>query len=94
MANKTVVLVFGPNLRDQSKGSFHVHAADCKDCGKYGPGKPFGGETDGPIEVKSIKEVVENVYSDQINEGEAPYNTWKGYVGDFHFAPCLKGKVA
>jgi hypothetical protein len=25
------VTICGPNLRDQSKGSFHVHAADCAD---------------------------------------------------------------
>lgn len=31
---KTPVTILGPNLRDQSKGSFHVHRAGCADLHK------------------------------------------------------------
>ncbi|HEY5447020.1 MAG TPA: hypothetical protein VIJ87_21655, partial [Pyrinomonadaceae bacterium] len=36
--------IFGPNLRDQSKGVFIVHAADCKDCKKLKHEEQYTGD--------------------------------------------------
>lgn len=82
-----LVRIFGPNLNNQSKGSFHVHAADCADCKKYGNGR-LGGETHmaDPREVATRYDVVEFVYDDMINCNDK--STIEDYVDDFHFAPC------
>jgi hypothetical protein len=45
------VRVCGPNLRDQSQGTFHVHKDGCPDLRKYGPGKVFGGDLNGNREM-------------------------------------------
>jgi hypothetical protein len=84
------VRVWGPNLRDQSKGSFHVHSADCRDNRNYGPRGRLGGEgTTGPEDYDSVQQLVEDYYSNQIAEN--PGDTWEdGYVQDFHFAPCVE----
>ena len=75
--------IFGANLRDQSKGQFVVHAADCADCSK----------------LENIREhcVVENhdselsvsksIWSDIINEGSM---TAEDGLNEIHFAPCVK----
>jgi hypothetical protein len=76
------VSVCGPNLRDQSKGEFHVHAEDCADLAKYGPGKPNGGEEPWALDVSDRLGIVGEVY-DWIPAEEA-----SAYLGEFHFAPC------
>jgi hypothetical protein len=84
------VRVCGPNLRDDSKGTFHVHRADCEDLNRYGPGRMYGGDQYGTRESlvrnASIKSVVELCYADQIAEN--PDATWESYISDFWFAPC------
>lgn len=72
--------IYGPNLRDQSKGTFVVHAADCKDCGK------LRGENRYSNEFGTIQEAARAMYSDQINEGPT---TIEDAVQDMHFAPCV-----
>jgi len=89
------VVVLGPNLRDQSKGTFHVHAADCYDLGKYGPGRQYGGDVypyaEPHIKDASVLEVVTQTYADQIDE--EPRDSQAEYirmlVNDFHFFPCV-----
>jgi hypothetical protein len=74
----TQVRIFGPNLRDQSKGSFHVHAETCADCDKYK-------YSDGwHAVVETYEDVAEEVYSDQIAEG-LPLDA---ALQDIHFMPC------
>jgi DNA polymerase IIIc chi subunit len=82
------VTIHGPNLNDQSKGTFHVHTAACRDNRKevvYN-----GSELPWTIEAASVIEVVEAVYADQMAEHQ-PGEKWadpENYVSDFHFAPC------
>jgi hypothetical protein len=91
--DKMQVVVWGPNLRDQSKGTFHVHAADCADNRHYGSRGKYGGE-DGEmaIEVGSALEVITYVYADQI--AEQPQGERMEYIeslhSDFFWAPCVK----
>jgi hypothetical protein len=77
--------IHGPNLNDQSKGSFHVHTADCRDNRKEvrynGSDNPYTGDFD------SVIDVVEFIYSDIIAEN--PDQSIDEYVLDFHFAPCV-----
>jgi hypothetical protein len=88
------VRVCGPNLRDQSQGTFHVHKDGCPDLRKYGPGKVFGGDLNGNREMliknASMFKVVTDVYADQIDE--QPDDEVVDYlhflVGDFYWAPC------
>lgn len=86
---KTKVMVFGPNLRDQSKGQLHVHAANCADNRRYGNGRPMGGEEGQEMLVSSRREVVEDMYSGQLDEG----CSYKDCAADVHFAPCLDGII-
>ena len=75
--------IHGPNLNDQSKGSFRVHAAGCADNGREvrrnGSSYPF---TD---DFASRTEVAALIYADQIAESA---DDAAAYVSDFHFAPC------
>jgi len=88
------VVIFGPNLRDQSKGTFHVHAKGCAHAKHYGPGKRFGGDDFGDyvFEADTTEDVVEDIYGDQLNETPGDraelINDWHS---DFYFAPCVKG---
>lgn len=78
--------VVGPNLRDQSKGSFHVHAVGCRDMIRMGARDPeFLNAT--PVEFKTLVEVAEYVYDNGIM---AEDETGADYLFDFHFAPCVK----
>lgn len=80
------VTISGPNLPRPlcDKGDMHVHAAGCADLRKY-PTERHTGEKGWTITVASVREVVENVYGDQIRESGS---TWQDYVGDFYWAPC------
>lgn len=73
--------IFGPNLTDQSKGQFVVHAADCADC------KKLKGEYVWTLTAASRGEVACDVYSDMIKYGPM---TEADALGDIHFAPCVK----
>jgi hypothetical protein len=88
------VTICGPNLRDQSKGSFHVHAAGCKDLRNYGRGR-LGGEMPWTIEVETRWEVLVDIYGDVATD-HAEYGTPKWWEvvedngSDTWFAPCTK----
>lgn len=87
-----IVRVVGPNLNDQTRGTFHVHADGCADLKKYGPGRRFGGDEYGeretPLDVDTALEVVEEIYADQLDEN--PDVTAADWLDDFYFAPCVK----
>jgi L-2-hydroxyglutarate oxidase LhgO len=73
--------IFGANLRDQSKGAFVVHAADCADCKKLEKiGERFCVE-----EHASVESVSRSIWSDMINEGSM---TVADGLSEIHFAPC------
>lgn len=87
------VAICGPNLRDQSRGQFHVHTVDCKDLTRmqkqepeYLPGHRM------EFDVESKQQAVEYVYCDHIdeNEGNPPWDTWTAYLDEFYFFPCVK----
>jgi hypothetical protein len=86
-----LVTICGPNLRDQSKGDFHVHAADCADLHKHARREPEyrNGWT---VDVASVKDAVLDVYEDMIfecwEEDEAE-DHWREY-NDLYFFPCCK----
>lgn len=86
------VTIIGPNLYDQSLGSFHVHAAGCRDITRdpkhYGYYESQGGHNM-DLDADSAEAVVEFVYGDQMAEN--PGSTVADYMPDFHFAPCCKG---
>jgi hypothetical protein len=86
------VRIVGPNLRDQTKGTFHVHADGCADLTKYGPGRRFGGDLAGEretlLDAASEIDVVEFVYADQLAEN--PDVEAEEWISDFHFAPCVR----
>ena len=84
------VTIYGPNLADQSKGTFHVHAADCRDPAPYeilGRVRAEGWT----IEVPSRWGATLEVYSDHIREaGDAGEAHLRGYLDDLWFAPCCR----
>ena len=73
--------IFGPNLKDQSKGTFVVHAAECADCRK------LQGEHQTAAQASSEMEVVADIYQDMIYEGSI---TPEQALQDIHFAPCVR----
>lgn len=82
--------VVGPNLRDQSKGSFHVHAAGCRDMKRMAKRDP---EFDFELrqhpqgdEFSTCVEVAESVYDNGIMTDD---ETGEDYLHDFYFAPCV-----
>ena len=85
------VAIFGPNLSSfaQSKGNFHVHAADCGDCKHYGPRKKFGGDDNGDAAVMKVTskwDAVDSIYGPSAGDFSG---TVEENMGDFYFAPCL-----
>jgi hypothetical protein len=75
--------IFGPNLENQSKGQFVVHAADCADCKKL----EKIGENLHVVEHNSFWDVSADLNSDLIREGSITAD--EGLM-DIHFAPCVK----
>ena len=78
------VTICGPNLNDQSNGSFHVHAADCADLKRGAQREPA--YRDGwTIEAATRDEVGDEIYADHIDEGSM--EPGEG-TSDCHFFPC------
>lgn len=82
--------VVGPNLRDQSKGSFHVHAVGCRDMQRMARRDPeFAAELrqypEG-VEFSTCVEVAEYIYDNGIMSDD---ETGADYLSDFYFAPCV-----
>lgn len=90
------VSIFGPNLRDQSKGTSHAHATGCGDCKHYGRSGKFGGEDGWEIEVTSEMDVVTEIYADHLSdyglevEDAEGQEMLEGWLCEIWFAPCLK----
>jgi hypothetical protein len=99
------VLIIGPNLPDQSKGSFHVHKVGCRDILYSYPYELTMHEA--PVEVDSKARAAELIYDNGILDEEI-YNrraasepgadldqirkdVIEDYVNDLWFAPCTKG---
>jgi hypothetical protein len=79
------VTICGPNLRDQSRGDFHVHAAGCADLARGAQREPEyrNGWT---IDADSRLDVANEVYADIIDEnGEEDGSS---YLETMHFFPC------
>lgn len=76
------VTICGPNLNDQSKGTFHVHAEGCADL-KRGvrrePEYAYGWTIDAETQIT----VCDDVYPPSDFECESGE-----YVSEFHFFPC------
>lgn len=80
-----LVNIIGPNLRDQSKGSYHVHAAECADIARRYRDED-GATPEEAIECASRCDAAAHIYDNGIMEenGDGP----EAYLFDFHFAPC------
>lgn len=83
-----LVKIQGPNLRDQSKGSFHVHSAECGDNAKY-----EDDQYEKPIEVDCQLACEDAVYGPDAGSfyQESPGHKPGDWLYDFHFMPCCKG---
>ena len=79
------VTIHGPNLNDQTKGTFHVHTADCRDNAKEV--RVNGSRYPVTVGVETVEDAVEVMYADHIKQGEM---TVEDGVADFHFAPCTR----
>ena len=70
--------VIGPNLRDQSKGSFHVHDAGCMDI-KRNPNYRNAGKY--TANWDSLEDVVTAIYEEIMWEND---EDWPSCANDFH----------
>lgn len=75
----TNVIVLGPNLPDQSKGDFHVHAEGCRDIARYPRSIRDGGT---PLDVSSVEEISAVIYDFEENPEQ--------YAHDFYDFPCVQ----
>lgn len=78
------VTICGPNLNDQSKGQFHIHAADCAHLVRLASREPeyrYGWT----IVAETRDEVGDEIYADMIEEGSM--EPGEG-ASDCHFFPC------
>ena len=83
------VEIVGPNLNDQSTGDFHVHANTCRELLTW----QYKGVRDQRprfelwiTEAESVQEIVEEIYSDILEEtGES----WETEEGSVHVFPCV-----
>ncbi len=76
------VTICGPNLRDQSQGSFHVHAVGCADLLRRARHEPeyYNNWT---IDAQSAIEVCDAIYP------PGDFGCEPGeYLSDIHFFPC------
>jgi hypothetical protein len=86
--------IIGPNLADQSKGAFHVHATGCADLNRGQYRNLHRGDTGTYVEDHdSIRSVVDSVYGPEAGgfyeENDLdPETAWREYEHDFYFAPC------
>ena len=78
------VTICGPNLRDQSKGQFHVHAEGCADL-KRGAQREPEYRNGWTIEAANRIEVCDEVYPPEDFECESG-----DYVDEFYFFPCTE----
>lgn len=76
------VTVIGPNLRDQSKGTFHVHAAGCADIARNIRTEPMYAEGH-TADYASLAEACDDVYPPEQFDCESGE-----YVDEFHVFPC------
>jgi hypothetical protein len=83
------VYVIGPNLRDQSKGQFHVHAAGCADVKRMARREPaYRDELEhGPVDLPTMEAVGRHMYDNGIMSEE---ETGLDYLSEFHFFPCCE----
>lgn len=81
------IKIFGANLRDQSKGSFVVHACDCRDADKL----QRIGEAMVIEDHASQLSVSASIWSDMIREESM---TPQDGLCEIHFCPCAKLPVA
>lgn len=82
-----LVHIIGPNLSDQSKGDFHVHAKGCAEVTSKRAyrGPDFAYDRKVTYNVSSKIEVSATAYADQIGEGSM---TAHDGVASIWFAPC------
>lgn len=85
IASPVMVSVFGPNLRDQSKGQFHVHAVGCADIARTERRDPAYADPM-TIEITCKDDAVLDVYSDFIEHNDC--EPIEGYRSDLYFFPC------
>jgi len=83
MSTTQHVVIVGPNLRDQSKGEFHVHAAGCADLKRNRNLKHENQSM--TLEAGSLVEIVDYVYPPGDFDCEAGE-----FLSEFHVAPCVE----
>jgi hypothetical protein len=73
-----MITIYGPDLRGEDRGTFHVHATGCPESAYL---------VDCETEVQQFSSQEETamwVYGPCIDEG----TTMEEAIGDIHFAPC------
>lgn len=84
------VHVIGPNLPDQSNGSFHVHAEGCADVKRNRDYRSpeFKTDRETTVDVADMDELVAYVYADQLAEDDSLKAS--DLVNDFYVFGCAK----
>lgn len=83
------VAIIGPNLYDQSNGTFHVHAATCRDgynARKYPAGARWEVEASSQVEVSTLvyEDVIVSDHGLDLDSPEA-LDMAEEYLTDFYF---------
>jgi len=82
----TSIVILGPNLADQSKGSFHVHSAGCADIkrNRLYKSREFDSDKRNVQDFDSEKQVAEYVYADMLDE-----NDMATLLSNIYFHACV-----
>ena len=81
--------IHGPNLNDQSNGSFHVHTSRCRDNKREVANN--GSEQPTTHDFDTVEDVVDYIYPpEQFERDPSDPQDVAQYTADFHFAPCVK----
>ena len=96
--NTKIVEIVGPNLIDQSRGTFEVHDPTCNARYRNVPKYSTDAERGWTTEITERVEVAEEVYADQAGDcgyepGTPEYDDYmQDALRDFHFCSCMGRK--
>lgn len=89
---KHEVVILGPNLRDQSRGDFHVHASGCSHLRR----PEYRGISAYPITIQERVDVAEFIYDDHLGDHGIQEGTpeakafYEESLGDLYFLACAE----
>lgn len=81
------VTIYGPNLRDQRRGDFHVHVQGCAHSKQY---THLGPDNTLDLDVDNRWDVIQVIYADFVPEEVRSVSGKTDIASNVYFAPCCR----